>query len=104
QGDSKDLIQACIAELRGEKKDKHFPSADVVQDIISFSINTTNELDSVVRLRAPQLEEFTIPMLAIARRYADKKKEMNSVDFDDLLLAWKFLLENHPEVRNYYAG
>lgn len=104
QGDSRDLIQACVAELQGEKKNKHFPSGDVLQDLISFSINTTNELEPVVRLRAPHLLEFLVPIIAVAGRYAEKKKEMNSVDFDDLLLAWKFLLENHPEVRSYYAG
>lgn len=102
QGDSKDLIVACVSELHGEKKDKQFPSADVLQDIISFSINTTNELDSVIHLRYPHLEEFGSSVFAIARRYAEKKKEMNAVDYDDLLLGCKFLLENHEEVRRYY--
>lgn len=104
QGDSKDLIQACIAEIQGEKKDKHFPSADLLQDLISFAVNTTNELEAVVGLRAPHLLEYLTQILALARRYAEKKKEMNSVDFDDLLLAWKFLLQEHPDVRSYYSG
>jgi len=103
QGDSKDLITACISQLRGEKKDKQFPSVDILQDLISFSINTTNPLESVLRLRYPQFEELAVPILEIARRYSEKKKEMNSVDFDDLLLGTKFLLENHEDVRKYYG-
>lgn len=102
QGDSKDLIVACVSELHGEKKDKQFPSADVLQDMISFSVNTTNELEAVIRLRYPHLEPFAASVYAIARRYAEKKKEMNAVDYDDLLLGCKFLLENHEEVRRYY--
>jgi DNA helicase-2/ATP-dependent DNA helicase PcrA len=104
QGDSKDLINACISELQGDKKDKHFPSADVLQDIISFAVNTTNELEAIVGLRAPHLQEYLTQIHAAAGRYAEKKKEMNSVDFDDLLLAWKYLLQNHPDVLSYYSG
>jgi DNA helicase-2/ATP-dependent DNA helicase PcrA len=104
QGDSKDLITACIAEIQGKKKDKQLPSADILQDIISFSINTTNELESVVRLRYPQLESVLQFILTIARRYGEKKREMNSVDFDDLLLGCKYLLGSREDVRRYYCS
>jgi len=104
QSDSKDLLTSCIAELQGEKKNKQFPSADILQDIIGYSINTTNELDAVVRLRYPHLEPLIAPVLSIARRYHEKKKEMNAVDFDDLLLGCKYLLENHDEIRRYYCS
>lgn len=104
QGDSKDLIVACVTELHGEKKDKQFPSADVLQDIISYSINTTNELEAVISLRYPHFNPLTTAVLAIAQRYAQKKKEMNAVDYDDLLLGCKYLFENHPEVQKYYGS
>ena len=104
QGDSKDLLTACVSELHGEKKIKQFPSADILQDIISYSINTTNPLDAVIRLRYPHLEPSIVSILDIARRYHEKKKEMNAVDFDDLLLGCKFLLENQPEIRKYYCS
>lgn len=104
QGDSTDLISACVTELHGEKKNKHFPSADILQDIISFSINTSNELESIVNLRYPHLKSFIPNIIAIANRYAEKKREMNAVDFDDLLLGCKYILETHPEVRKYYSS
>lgn len=103
-GDSKDLITACVAEIQGNKKDKQFPSADILQDIISFSINTTNELESVLRLRFPHLEQSLPVVLVVAKRYAEKKREMNSVDFDDLLLGCKFLLESREEIRRHYSA
>ena len=104
QGDSRDLIAATVAELHGEKRDKQFPSVDIVQDIIGFAVNTTNELDAVMNLRYPHLSDYSQNVYAIARRYAEKKKEMNAVDYDDLLLGCKFLLENHEEVRRYYRS
>lgn len=102
-GDSKDLLTACITELHGEKRDKHFPSTDVLQDVISFAMNTTNPVDAVVRLRYPHFEPLLAEILGIAQRYSEKKKEMNAVDFDDLLLGNKYVLENHPEVKKYYC-
>ena len=103
-GDSKDLITACVAESQGKKKDKQLPSPDILQDIISFSMNTTNELESVVRLRYPHLDPALPFILTIARRYAEKKREMNSVDFDDLLMGCKFLLEKDENVRRHYSS
>ncbi len=104
QGDSKDLITSCISGLQGEKKNKQFPSADILQDVISYSMNTTNELEAVVRLRYPHLQPLIAPVLNVARRYHEKKKEMNAVDFDDLLLGCKYMLENQEEVRKYYCS
>jgi DNA helicase-2/ATP-dependent DNA helicase PcrA len=104
QGDSKDLITAAVTELHGDKKNKQFPSSDVLQDIISYSINTTNELEAVISLRYPHFKPLTTSILAVAERYARKKKEMNAVDYDDLLLGCKFLLESQPEIRKYYSS
>jgi len=104
QGDSRDLLMSCVAELHGEKKSKQFPSVDILQDLISYTVNTANELEAVVRLRYPHLQPVIVPILNIARRYNEKKKEMNAVDFDDLLLGCKYLLENHPEIRKYYCS
>ena len=104
QGDSRDLIAACVTDLHGEKKDKQFPSPDILQDIVSYAVNTTNELEAVIRLRYPHLQPAILPVLGIARRYHEKKKEMNAVDFDDLLLGCKFILENQEEVRRHYCS
>src|SRR5207249_2104341 len=71
QGDSKDLVHACLIEMHGDKKSKNFPSPEIVQDIVSFAINTTNEVEAIVRLRYPQFVEFMASILSLARRYAE---------------------------------
>ncbi len=75
QGDSKDLITACVTELLGEKKDKQFPSADVLQDIISYSINTTNELEPVISLRYPHFKPLTTSVLADCPTLCSRRKK-----------------------------
>ncbi|HJZ13681.1 MAG TPA: ATP-dependent helicase [Acidobacteriota bacterium] len=104
QSDSKDVIAACVSELQGDKKNKQFPSSDVLQDIISFAMNTTNEIEAIVNLRYPHFQPLLPAILPIARRYAERKREMNAVDFDDLLLGCKYLLENNEEIRRYYSS
>src|SRR5207237_3725010 len=34
----------------------------------------------------------------VFRRYKDRKREANAMDFDDLLVNWKLLLEEHEDI------
>jgi DNA helicase-2/ATP-dependent DNA helicase PcrA len=36
-------------------------------------------------------------MINVFRRYKERKREVNAMDFDDLLVNWKLLLDDHPE-------
>ncbi len=42
-------------------------------------------------------------MLRVARRFAERKRDLNAMDFDDLLLNWKVLLAEHEPVRRSLA-
>ena len=75
QGDSKDLITASVLPNCTEiRKDKQFPSSDVLQDIISYSINTTNELEPVISLRYPHFKPLTTSILADRRALCSEEK------------------------------
>src|SRR5439155_26957420 len=37
-------------------------------------------------------------MISVFRRYKDRKREANAMDFDDLLINWKLLLDDHPDI------
>jgi DNA helicase-2/ATP-dependent DNA helicase PcrA len=39
----------------------------------------------------------------VADRYRKRKREMNSMDFDDLLFYWKMLLQEHPDLKARYG-
>ena len=103
QGDSKELLNACVADLGFQTKEKRFPQGDVLQDIISLSINTQKRIEDIIGERYPFFSELTDEIKKIALHYQKRKKKTNLMDFDDLLLNWLTLLSDHPHVREYYS-
>lgn len=97
--DQKELMAACIAELGFAVGQKRFPKADVVVDLYSTAINTQQPLAKVVIDRRPQFGSLFEEILRAASRYVERKVQMNLMDFDDLLLHWKLLLSEHPQIR-----
>jgi DNA helicase-2/ATP-dependent DNA helicase PcrA len=100
--DAKDLLQACVTDL-GIAVTKHrFPRGDVLQDIISTSINTERSIVKVLEDRYPFFTLFEAEIVEIARRYQQRKFRDNLVDYDDLLFLWLRILREHPEVLEAY--
>ncbi len=64
-----------------------------------MAVNTQTPLAEVVADRRPQFVPLTDDVLRVARRYAERKHELNAMDFDDLLLNWKILLAEREPVR-----
>ncbi len=96
-GDARDLMSGCIGALGLSCRKRRFPRADLVLRAYSYSVNTGRTLEDVVSERYSQF----LPELPGAQqaclRYADRKVELNLVDYDDLLLGWKLLLEGDEE-------
>ena len=95
--DSRDLVKAVVSDVMG-KKDRQFPKAAVIQNLISLAFNKNKTLAEVVREDNYWLLEFQPDMERIAGGYAKKKRANNTMDFDDLLDNWNLLLADHPEV------
>jgi DNA helicase-2/ATP-dependent DNA helicase PcrA len=100
--DARHLITTCIAEAGIDRKKIEFPKAEVLAEIISMSLNTRKPLRQFLEHEygyfadvAPQIEE-------VEKRYATRKRDANAMDFDDLLVFWLKLLEQHEDVRDAY--
>lgn len=100
--DAKDLVSACLGEAEIDVKATRFPKADVLCDIFSLAVNTSESVTRVLERQfkyflqlAPQIED-------LQRRYAERKRTTNVMDFDDLLVLWLRLLQDHAEVRERY--
>ncbi len=100
--DARDLVSACLGEAEVDVKATRFPKADVLGDLFSLAVNTAQPLVKVLERQfrhflqlAPQIED-------LARRYADRKRATNVMDFDDLLVLWLRLLREHPTVCEHY--
>jgi DNA helicase-2/ATP-dependent DNA helicase PcrA len=103
QEDSRRLIDACIAELGYSRKEKRFPRGSVIGDIISYAANSDTTINSVVEERYTYFLPYLNDILPIANRYEDRKRELNIMDFDDLLTNVRHLLTEFPEVRREYS-
>ena len=101
--DSSDVMTAAIADCGLAVGARRFPKADVMVDLVSMAVNTQTPLADLVAMRRPQFSPLTEPILEVARRFAERKRELNAMDFDDLLLNWKVLLAEREPVRRALA-
>ena len=94
--DAKELMASATADLDLGVGQRRFPRADVLVDLYSTAINTQRPLLEVIARERPQFGALEDEILRVARRFAERKAQMNAMDFDDLLLNWKRLLVDHP--------
>ena len=101
--DSKELMSSATADLGLGVGARRFPKADVLVDLWSRAVNTQRPIAEVLAKDKPQFLILEEEILSVCRRYAERKSEMNAMDFDDLLLNWKRLLLEVPEAASCCA-
>ena len=100
--DAKDLIKACMADAKIDKKDKHFPKPDVLNEIFSLAANTHKTIEELVDGQFSYFSQFATEIADQQKRYHARKRATNGMDFDDLLALWLKLLQEHADVREHY--
>src|SRR5215210_7077360 len=101
--DAKDFVNVCIDEAGIDTKAKRFPKAEVIQDIISYANNTDKPIDEVIIRRYPYFEMLSQQIRRVDLIFQERKRARNVMDYDDLLLNWKRLLIEKPEIADVYA-
>ncbi len=96
--DVKDFLNVCVDEAGIDTKARRFPKAEVLLDIISYANNTDAPIAEVVPRRYPYFEPLTQQITRVDRLFAERKRERNVMDYDDLLLNWKRLLMEKDEI------
>jgi DNA helicase-2/ATP-dependent DNA helicase PcrA len=95
--DAKEMMESAISSLGIKTLEKRFPKGDVLIDIYSYLINTRTPLELHLENNYPHFGIYRDEMINVFRRYKERKREANAMDFDDLLVNWKLLLDDHPE-------
>ena len=95
--DAKEMMESAVSSLGIKTLEKRFPKGDVLLDIYSYLLNTRTPLELHLEDNYPHFAIYRDEMVNVFRRYKDRKREANAMDFDDLLVNWKMLLEEHPE-------
>ncbi len=101
--DVKSLLDDCIEDLNIDPKGGQFPKSEVLQNMISLSVNTQRAIEDIVFDRYPFFYEGVEKIRAAAAHFQKRKRQTNTMDFDDLLFLWKRLLEEHPDLRRRYG-
>ena len=61
-------------------------------------INTRTPLELHLEQNFPHFALYKEEIVNVFRRYKERKREANAMDFDDLLVNWKVLLDDHPDI------
>lgn len=97
--DARDLMGTALADAVPSAPPRRLPGAAALVEMYSLCINTGRPLDDVVPARYPQFTADTDIIAEVFRRYLERKRAGNVMDYDDLLLNWLLLLRRHEETR-----
>ncbi|WP_372796295.1 ATP-dependent helicase, partial [Pontiella sp.] len=98
--DAKKLMRTCIDEIGVSKK--HFPKPEVLLSLFGVVSGRMGDLTAAIDEEFEYSDVEADDVIKAHNLYQQKKKESNSMDFDDLLIyAHKLLLE-HEDIRRHY--
>lgn len=94
ESDSADAVH-LLAIRAGYMEDKtRFPKKDTLRSILSMSINRHQSIRDVLAKDYPHFLQLSGHLEDLQKKYQEYKIARNLVDFDDMLIYLKFLLED----------
>jgi len=100
--DARHLIAACVADAAVDTRATRFPKAEVLGELFSLAVNTHQPLEHILATEYDYFAPLAPAIADIHRRYAERKRATNAMDFDDLLAQWLRLLREQPDVCEHY--
>lgn len=102
-GDADSLLAGVIKDDdKAFTKQKENPKPKVIHEIISFARNTRQPIRTAAEERFPWSKGLPGAIERFAILYEKRKLEMQVADYDDLLVYWLKLLQEHEDVRAFY--
>jgi len=95
--DAREILEAATSDRKIAVLERRFPKGDVLLDLYSYTVNTGRPFSEVLTERAPHFSALQEEIVAVLHRYRERKRQANAADYDDLLLAWKRLLDEFPD-------
>jgi DNA helicase II / ATP-dependent DNA helicase PcrA len=99
--DSRELFESCISEIC--KRKVLLPRGIVLSEICSLSKNTGMGTGDIVIQRFPHFLGALDGIEKAVSLYENKKRSLNLMDFDDLLVAWRNIFKENETLREYYS-
>lgn len=92
RSDAEDLLNILRSELELAKSDKRFPLKGTCLDIYSRVVNTQLPLEQVLKTTFPWGTDHLENLKKLFAAYTDRKEQQQTLDYDDLLLFWHYLM------------
>ncbi|MDP3789077.1 MAG: ATP-dependent helicase, partial [Candidatus Omnitrophota bacterium] len=103
ESEAEEAINRCAAKLGFIDREKRFPRKDTLRNIISVYVNKHAHIEDIIKREYPHFLEYAGDIERLRKEYAEYKINKNYMDYDDLLVYLKLLLEN-PEIRERISG
>lgn len=94
QADSEALFGILRAERGLGEKGMRFPKKETIAAIYSRVVNQQAMLDEIIGRHFPWCVDHQDPIRQLFRDYTARKRQHSVIDYDDLLLYWRALLES----------
>ena len=104
RADAEGIINLLKGSLGLTGRDKQFPTKRVLINILSGSVNKSIPIDDLIFESYPHLSEHVDDILNLDKHYKEFKFNNGLMDYDDLLVNWKRLLDEVPEARQEIAA
>ena len=98
RADAEDVINHLRSKVI-EKQEKRFPRKHTILDIYSKAVNKNLCAKDVIEREYKQFEHCVDKINEISLRYAEYKRANSLLDYDDLLLYLRTLLQSNEEIR-----
>jgi DNA helicase-2/ATP-dependent DNA helicase PcrA len=86
--DGADLLDLLREELGLASMERRFPRKGTLLDIYSRTVNAQRSLSEVLGESFPWCADFSEEIASLFRAYTARKRLLNALDLDDLLLYW----------------
>ena len=93
RSDSADLMNLVRNDLGLSKKAARFPKKDTCLAIYSHTVNACCELAETLDVAFPWCADWPDELKELFRAYVIAKQRNNVLDYDDLLLYWRHMME-----------
>ena len=92
RSDCEDVINHIVGQMF-PKKEKRFPKKSTLLDMYSKSVNKVTPAKKIIENEFPQFEHCTDKIIEVHKNYVAYKRENSILDYDDLLVYLKILLD-----------
>ena len=103
-GDSEDTVNLLRNQLKLNKTKRRFPKKNTLVKIFNLAVNKQERIESIVTSQFPFFVDDIDKISMLSEQFKQYKHKYNLMDYDDLLLNLRKLLEEQEKVRKELNG